>query len=499
MAPLPHGRGVLPLREVAVLDRNAEALGVPTAQLMASAGRAVAGAALDMPGRRVLVLAGPGNNGGDGLVAARLLAKERRVQVALIVPRSDVRAPLARDALRKLPKAVRVHAAPSSDRLTKLLAQADLVVDALLGAGLQGALRGAYPVWVAAMNASRKPVLSVDVPTGLGTDTAVKAKVTVTFHDVKEGMTAANSGRIVVADIGIPPRALSHTGPGEMRLYPIPKADQHKGQGGVVLVVGGGPYAGAPALAGLAALRAGANLAIVLAPEACAPLVQGFSPSLIVRPLRGEALDFDARANRDVLAQFVPRATAAVVGNGMGRAEPAMRSVPWLLEEFERAKLPVVVDADALHAVGQLKPQLRREVVLTPHAGEFRALSGEDLAPEGDARRVAQAQGLARKLRCTLVAKGHESVITDGARVKLNSTGNPGMSTGGSGDVLAGVIGALLGKRMDAFDAARLGAWMCGRAGDLAFEEKRFGLLATDEVEALPAVFREAGLGWKKE
>ncbi|MCA1813113.1 MAG: NAD(P)H-hydrate dehydratase, partial [Halobacteriales archaeon] len=376
---------MLPLREVPVLDRNAEALGVPTV--------------------------------GRG---------------------------------------VKVTAAPGLDQLRTLLSGADLVVDALLGAGLHGTLRGPYRPWVQEVNASAKPVLSVDVPTGLGTGLAVQPRATVTFHDIKEGMTEANSGRILVADIGIPPRALSHTGPGEMLLYPIPKADQHKGQGGVVLVIGGGPYAGAPALAGMAALRAGANLVIVLAPEACAPLVQGFSPSLIVRPLAGEALDFEARANRDMLAQFLPRATAAVIGNGMGRDERALRSVPWLLEELERAKVPLVVDADALHAVGKLKSQLRREVVLTPHEGEFQALSGEALAPEQDARRVEQARALARRLRCTLIAKGHESIITDGQRVKLNSTGNPAMSTGGSGDVLAGVVGALLGKRLDPFDAARL-------------------------------------------
>jgi NAD(P)H-hydrate epimerase len=483
---------MLPLREVAVLDRNAEALGVPVAQLMANAGRAVAEEALRLPGKAVLVLAGPGNNGGDGLVAAKLLARQRKVQVALAVPRAEVRSPPARAALRRLAGSVKVHAAPGEQELGKLLGRSDLVVDALLGAGLHGALREPYRSWVAALNASGTPVLSVDVPTGLGTDLAVRPAVTVTFHDAKEGMTAANSGRIVVADIGIPERAATHTGPGEMLLYPIPRPEQHKGQGGVVLVVGGGPYAGAPALAGMAALRTGADLAIVLAPGACAPLVQAFSPNLIVRPLRGEALDFDAPADRDALEAFLPRATSAVVGNGMGRSDAALRSVPWLLERFARARLPVVVDADALHAVGQLKPELRREVVLTPHAGEFRALTGEELAPEGEARRAQQARAWARQLRCTLVAKGHASVITDGERVKLNSTGNPGMSTGGSGDVLAGATGALLGKRLDPFDAARLAAWMCGRAGDIAFEEKRYGLVATDEVEALPAVLREA-------
>jgi NAD(P)H-hydrate epimerase len=343
-------------------------------------------------------------------------------------------------------------------------------------------------------------VLSVDVPTGLGTDLALRPEATVTFHDVKDGMDERTSGRIVVADIGIPPRAASHTGPGELTLYPIPKPTQHKGQGGVVLVIGGGPYAGAPAISALAAMRTGANLAIVLTPARAAPVVQGFSPSLIVRALDGDDLDFDARSNQQALEQFLARATSAVVGNGMGRSDRAFRSVPWLLERLARADLPAVVDADALHAIGRLHPKLRRSLVLTPHAGEFQALTGERLAGEEDLdRRAEQARAWARTLGCTLVAKGRTSVVTDGERVKLNDTGNPGMSTGGTGDALAGITGALLAKGLDPFDAARLGAWMSGRAGDLAFEEKRFGLLAMDLVEHIPGVFREAGLHWRRE
>jgi NAD(P)H-hydrate epimerase len=492
---------VISLREVAVLDRNAEALGVPTGTLMANAGRAVAEEATRLGAKRVLVLAGPGNNGGDGLVAARHLARTRgvRVSVALAARRGELRTRLVRDALRALPSPVKVVEQPDAARLRALLEGCDLVIDALLGAGLRGELREPFRGWVLAVNASGARVLSVDVPTGLGTDLALEPEVTVTLHDAKEGMDAGSCGRIVVADIGIPPRAATHTGPGEMSLYPIPPPDQHKGQGGVVLVVGGGPYAGAPALAGMAALRAGANLAIVLTPERVADTVQRFSPNLIVQPLHGEDVELPHPDNLSVLEQFLPRTTAAVVGNGVGRSEQAMRSVRWLIERFERQGLPVVVDADGLHALARQNPKLRREVLLTPHAGEFEAVTGEPLVAEARLEeRAAQAKAWASRLGCTLVAKGHASVITDGQRVKFNSTGNPGMSAGGTGDVLAGVAGALLAKGLDPFDAARLAAWMCGRAGDLAFEEQRFGLVATDVLDALPSVFREAGLHWRR-
>lgn len=489
---------MIPAAEVRVLDRNAEALGVPVAALMENAGKAVAEEALRLGPGPVLVLAGQGNNGADGVCAARHLARKRKVAVALAVPRAEARG-LLREQLRRLPKAVKVVAAPDAAALKGLLAKADVVVDALLGVGLRGALREPYASWVAAANEAGRTVLSVDVPSGLGTGLAVRPDVTVALHDVKQGQTEANSGRVVVRPIGIPERAATHTGPGELGLYPIPDARQHKGQGGVVLVVGGGPYTGAPALTAMAALRAGADLAVVLTPARAADVIASYSPNLIVRPLNGYDVDLAHPDNLTIVDEYLPRATAVCVGNGMGRADRALASVPLLLERLEARQVPVVVDADGIHAVGHEKPKLRRSLVLTPHAGEFQALTGEAAVGEDrQAERVAQARAWARQLGCTLVLKGHESVVTDGQRTKLNSTGNPAMSHGGSGDVLAGVTGALLGKGLDPFDAARLAAWMTGRAGDLAFDERRFGLLATDIVEAIPQVFREAGLHWRK-
>ncbi|HEV8361849.1 MAG TPA: NAD(P)H-hydrate dehydratase [Candidatus Thermoplasmatota archaeon] len=489
---------MIPASEARILDRNAEALGVSTATLMEHAGKAVAEEARTMGKGPYLVLVGPGNNGGDGAVAARHLAKRGRVVVALAVPRKEVKGERLQRQLAKL-AGVKVIAAPDASQLVKLIDPSGLVIDALLGTGLSGQLREPYRTWVRVVNERAKAVLSVDVPTGLGTDAAIEPDATVALHDTKEGQSEANSGRIVVRDIGIPPRAATHTGPGELLLYPIPRATQHKGQGGVVLVVGGGPYTGAPALAAMAALRAGADLAVVLTPGRAAEAIQGYSPNLIVRHLNGYDVDLEHPDNLAMLDEFLPRTTAVVVGNGMGRADRALRSVGLLLQRLAREEMPVLLDADALHAVGreQLTPGPR--TIVTPHAGEFRAMVGEEPADEDEPdKRAEQARAASQRLGSVVLLKGHESVITDGSRVKFNSTGNPAMSHGGSGDVLAGVAGALLGKGLQPFDAARLGAWMTGRAGDLAFEEQRFGLLATDIIDALPAVMREGGLHWRR-
>jgi hydroxyethylthiazole kinase-like uncharacterized protein yjeF len=225
---------VLAHEDVAVLDANAEALGVPTERLMENAGRAVADHVAERvsPGP-VTVLAGPGNNGGDGLVAARLLA-ERGYRVRVVTPVQDAafKTDIARRAFAALPPAVAVALVRTPAECAAAVGAGGVVVDALLGVGLRGELREPYASLVRAVNASRSRVISVDVPSGLGTSLSVHADETVTFHDVKEGMTPESAGRIAVRDIGIPPDAALYTGPGEFLLYPKPSRDQHKGEGG---------------------------------------------------------------------------------------------------------------------------------------------------------------------------------------------------------------------------------------------------------------------------
>ncbi|HVL47056.1 MAG TPA: NAD(P)H-hydrate dehydratase [Candidatus Thermoplasmatota archaeon] len=484
---------VLSARDVAVLDANAEALGVPVAALMENAGRAVADRVAERVAKGPLtVVAGPGNNGGDGLVAARLLAaRGYRVRVVTPVANGAFRTPLARAAWDALPEAVERVVVADATGARAALAGAGVVVDALLGVGLEGALREPARSLVEAVNAAGARVFAVDVPSGLGTPLAVRADETITFHDVKEGLTSATAGRIVVADIGIPREAALYTGPGEAKLYPRPRADQHKGQGGIVLVLGGGPYTGAPAVAGLAALRAGADLAIILTPKRAWPIVAGYSPNLVVRPLNGDDLDFEDPANRVALNMWLKKASSLVVGPGLGLFSVAQRAVHHAMKRAQEESVRVVVDADAISALADRRDLLWPGALVTPHGREFRILTGED-APADLDKRAERVRLAAADLNASLLLKAPVDVVSDGVRVKLNRTGHPAMSKGGTGDALAGIAGALLAKGLTPFDAGRLAAWISGKAGERAVAEKSYGVLATDVVEAIPGVLRDA-------
>ena len=485
---------VLSARDVAVLDANAEALGVPVETLMENAGRAVADRvqASTAPGD-VTLLVGPGNNGGDGLVAARLLA-DRGFRVRVVTPVTSWRAPLVAGQASQLPASVEVVRVRDEASVRGALTTRGPVVDALFGVGFHGPMRPPYDAIVAQVNASRARVVSVDVPSGLGTPQAINAAETVTFHDVKEGMTPENSGRITVADIGIPARAATHTGPGEALLYPATPSSQHKGQGGVVLVLGGGPYTGAPAVAGLAALRAGADLAILLVPRRAWPVVASYSPNLVVRPLQGDDLDFDDPSNRVALNLWLKKADALLVGPGAGLQDVAKRAMVNAVGLATEERVPVVADADAITTLAETPKVLSQNVLLTPHSREFLTLTGARL-PDDETARAETARLAAARLGTNLLVKGPVDVITDGARVRRNATGHPAMTVGGTGDVLSGVCAALVAKGLGPFDAARLGAWLVGKAGEVAAARNGPGLLATDVVDALPGVLVAHGCG----
>ncbi len=484
-------RDPLPPREVKILDRNAEALGVSTRTLMANAGHALARETRQRaPDGRILVLCGKANNGGDGLVAARDLSENRDVAVVLA---GDPATPLAREALDALPPHVAQHRSEqlSDDEIHEVVASAGTLVDALLGAGIQGTPRGQVARLIELQNEAQAFRVSVDLPTGAGTEVAFVPDVTVALGARKAVSEEAQLGEVVV-DIGIPGRAFTHTGPGELALYPTPREDQHKGQGGFVLVIGGGPYTGAPALSAMAAMRAGADLSIALVPEPAWGTVAGYSPNLVARPLKGEHLDFTQPENRVTLNKWLGMVDSVVLGPGLGKRSPVEESVPYAVERVLDQALPVTVDADALWGLAQADVDLEGgQVVLTPHAGEFKILTGRATPSASDVEgRAKVARSAAGSLCATVLLKGPVDVITDGTRVKRNASGVPAMSHGGTGDVLAGVAGAMQAKGLSPFDAARLGAFVTGKAGELAEREAAVGLMATDVVDALPGVFR---------
>lgn len=487
---------------MAAVDANAAALGVPQKQLMESSGNAVARAVRDAaePGSSVTLVCGRGNNGGDGFVAARFLSAYD-VRVILLGRPDTISTRIARENWDAL-VAADVPRTVVTDSTSVTLATPDVIVDAMLGTGVTGRLREPELTATAAIAEARdrgSTVIAVDVPTGIdantgeptgggdgdgrsgdgdgtggGSPVAVEADQIVTFHDEKPGLAALEAS-VTVADIGIPDAAELYTGPGD--LLPLGRdPNSHKGDNGTVLVVGGGPYTGAPALSARAALRAGADLARVACPANVAREVQGYSPDLIVHSLPGESVTDD---HVDAVLQRAAEVDVVVLGPGLGHADRTRRFVGRFLERYTGR---AVVDADALAVVPEVETEA--DLICTPHQGELVAMGGETHEDPHERSEILRA--FAADLGATMLVKGAVDVIVagDGGTVRLNRTGNPGMTVGGTGDVLAGTVAAFAAT-LDPFEAAALGAYVTGRAGDAAAEASGNGLVATDLIDRI--------------
>ncbi len=448
-------QGMISPARMRVVERNAVALGVTELQLMESAGRALADCARKKNPARVLVLCGKGNNGGDGLVAARYLQHDVTTDVCYLD--TPDRSPSSRHNLAAL-NSCRVNLHPFQCRddllaMAGLFDRADVIVDALLGIGATGNPAEPVATAVSLANAARARILAADVPTP-----GMRADAIVAFHRPKcDGAT--------VIDIGIPVEAECCTGPGELTLIPKRDPGGHKGSGGNVLVIGGGPYQGAPYLAGLGALRAGADIVRVASP------VFEPVPDLIFETVEGHAIGPE---HTEQLARLAERADVVVCGNGLGANSHDV--VQAVAPYCKRA----VFDADALRLP---LPRAAGETIYTPHAGEYARITGVTLSPDPVAR--------AETVRCaglpaTVLLKGQTDVIADGNRVRFNRTGSPAMTVGGTGDVLAGACGALL-CHLPAFEAACIAAYACGKAGKAVATDRGSGMLASDIVDRIPA------------
>ncbi len=480
-------RRPLSSEEMAVVEQNAVGLGVTIDALMENAGRAVAEEAtrhLPSPPARVAVVAGIGNNGGDGTGAAFYLQQwGYSPEVWMVRPPSEIRSRAARRCFDRSEHRLPIHlGVPRAEELASRV----LVVDALLGTGQAAPLRGPIREAVQAIRASRAPVLSIDLPTGVADPEGIRPSWTVTLTIPKEELSTAQAGELVVRDIGITPEAWRRTGPGEFLFLPAAEARGTRGRTGRVVVLGGGPYAGAPALAGLAALRSGAERATVLAPGGAAERIQSFSPNLVVRPFGTERFrPSDVPEILDFLQAAPPR--ALVVGMGAG-SHPATTAALAAILEQGGGSSPVGGEADAR---GALPPAERRgdpgasRPVATPNAGEFeRVFGGTVSAPLAD--RAEEVRRIAAERRLTLIVKGETDLVSDGEASFENAHHHPAMTVGGVGDVLGGVVGSLLAQGLRPLHAARLGTYWTGEAGQRAASRRGFGLIATDVIEELP-------------
>jgi hydroxyethylthiazole kinase-like uncharacterized protein yjeF len=465
--------------EMGVVDENAAALGVSRKQLMESSGNAIARAVADLadPGATVTIVAGRGNNGGDAFVAARFLSSYD-VRVRLLGRAETITTDIARENWEAL-QASEYDAEELRDSTAVEFDGPDLLVDAMLGTGISGALREPEATAAAAMNDSEAGVLSVDVPSGLDADTgevadnAVEPDHVVTFYDTKPGLADLDAP-VTVADIGIPERAHTFVERGDL-LRESRDPDSHKGDHGEVLVIGGGPYTGAPALAGQAALRAGADLVRVVCPTSVAHEIQGYSENLILRPVQGT--EFEPGHVGPVM-EFAAEHDTLVIGPGLGGREPVLETAEAVLEAYDGT---AVVDADALSIVPSVDTDAT--LICTPHQGELVKMGGRQI--DDYRERMDHVGSFARDLGHTLLVKGRYDVLSDGELTRVNRTGNAGMTVGGTGDILAGVTGALA-ARQTPVDAAALGAYVTGTAGDLVAEKRGNGFVASDLLETIP-------------
>ena len=488
--------------ETSALDSNSEYLGVTTLQLMENAGRSVADLIANRfgAGSSVIVYSGTGRNGGDGMVVARHLAgRGFNVVLRLIGASKTITDPIVRQnwlALKTMTRSVKIEECGDSSLITRT--DSDVLVDAVLGTGAKGQLRQPIRRAVQAINESRGFKVAVDVPTGVDSDTgdvlgdAVRSNVTITFHALKPGLKKAGdfSGEVIVADIGIPPEASTYAGPGDVQSVRTRRPpSSHKGQYGRLLAIAGGEtFTGAPTLVALAAYRTGTDLVFVAAPERTANVVSSMSPSLIALKLPGDNL---TPGHLSLLREHIDKATAVAIGPGLGTNKNTLTAVRRILGRVRELKKPLLVDADAFKAVGLIRKEMfHTSTVLTPHAGEFKLIAGK--APSADlGTRSEEVKSIAEKSGGVILLKGNIDVISDGHQVKLNRTGNPGMTVGGTGDVLSGIISGLLAQGVDAFRAAVAGAFISGAAGDLAEEELGYHLTPTDLLEHIPKVMDE--------
>lgn len=476
--------------EMKVLDRNSEYFGMPTIHLMENAGKAVAEFVRNTvkdTKKNILILCGTGNNGGDGFVAARYLTQYYTVTVFLAG--TDIKTEIALRNFQKL-QTYEVKIYSSLLDVDRLLAENDVIIDALLGTGLAGELKEPYATLVEkTKRIKKKTIVSVDVPTGLGSSQTITPDYTVTFHDIKDGMDGKNSGKIQCADIGIPQDAITYVGPGELSVYyPRPAKISHKGDNGVVLVIGGGPYIGAPALSGLAALRTGVDLVYIATPKRSWESVAAFSPNFIVKDLHDDMLTRDDIPN---IEELLGKATAVILGPGLGTDRETEKAIVPLVQCIIAENKPLVLDADAIKPIGENLALIKNSnTVVTPHVGEFKKLTGITLSQDIDIR-IKTVRDWAEKIGITIFLKGYIDVLSDSKNSKQNKVHNEAMTVGGTGDVLAGIIGALLSKNVEPFNAIRVAAFLNGEAGNEAFKKKSYGLLATDIIDEIPDVLKK--------
>ncbi len=508
---------IVTAEQIKSIDRRAiKEFGIPGPVLMESAATAVMTEMEDffdgLAGMKVGIICGKGNNGGDGLaLARRLIIRGVPVRVALLSSFGAVKdeAKVNLSILRKT--GVEIVQEASIGAITDVVAWSDILVDALLGVGLSTPLKGAYAFAVDLMNKSGKPLVAVDMPTGINADTgevmgsAVRADLTVTFALLKRGLVlnpgVQHAGTVRIADIGIPVEVVEKE---KINAHLLDHGyawgligrratDAHKGDFGHLMIVAGSlGKAGAAVMAARGALRSGAGLVSVATPNSLVPIIQQQIFEAMCIP-SAESIDGTiGMGAEDELLKASTKMNSCAIGPGLSTHYETVQMVRMFIQ---RLTIPMVIDADGLNALAgslELLKKAKAPVIMTPHPGELGRLLGIS-SSDVQKNRIDVASEFTAKYKVILVLKGAGTVIaTPDGRLFVNSTGNPGMATGGTGDVLTGMIGSLLAQGYTAAQAACLGVYLHGLAGDLAAKEKgEAGMIAGDLIEKIPEAINE--------
>ena len=457
---------MLSFLDVKRADRNYEFFFGDLYGLMFNAGKRTSEKIMDQfgSGNRILIVCGTGNNAGDGMVAARLLSENNEVSVFPVRGKDSLRTPESRKAAGKYSGEI-----IDLEQFHHKLGECDIVVDALFGSGFTGAPKKPYDEIILAINHSGRKIVSIDVPSGMGSDIAVRPYMTVTFTDSKEGMNSENSGKIFITDIGIPQKVFDHCGPGDFVYYKQAMTDSHKGMNGTVAIVGGWTFHGSAIFSAMGALRSGADLVKVFCTSRNYNIIASYNPSVIVRNI-----------DEPEVVREVGNNNVIVLGPGLGKNQHPDA----LLGSLGDYRGIIILDAEGLEKFDEARDLCKdSRFILTPHKAEFVKLTGEE-------PNVENASKFSRRKNCTMILKGVEDIITDGNRVMYSAGGNPRMTMGGTGDLLTGILASVSSRCEDPFRAACLASFINKKTGDLAYRQRALWYDLDDMISLIPEVMK---------
>ncbi|MCL4371779.1 NAD(P)H-hydrate dehydratase [Candidatus Marsarchaeota archaeon] len=483
---------------------NGQAMGMDEKMMVENAGSKIADyIRRRQKGKRVLFACGVGGKGAISMSIARHLMNFAEVSVALIGDASSMHNESAKFNFKTLDGILDIKEISQDNisDLRKMLSNSDAVVDGILGVGMRGRLSGLVSQAIKAINESGKYVMSIDVPSGINADTgmkniqAVEPDLLFVVNKMKAYLkSAGQSYEISVVDIGLPITAELFTGPGDVMIATKPRElFASKYDHGNVLVVGGSTdYKGAPLLSGmasehaLAALRTGSGYVTVYAPANSSELVRSMKPELIVKQLSPKQLSDD-----DVKAIISTRHEAMVLGPGMQNTYMSAKQLKYIINAEYDKGVPMIIDAAGIRMLSQNKSLIKKGMVITPHDGEFKYLSGIDTSKRPLEMRIHAAMDFASNYKCVLVLKGHETIITNGSLLKINRPASPALATMGSGDVLAGMIAAYAAQcKENLIEAATAAVYVHSKIGDELFAEKGLHITASDIIESIPKALK---------